>query len=360
MMHINITPQKTGPQHNTYNSSVADYVNYLEKENEGKQPELQEHFFDQNNDRVSPETVISEIDGNTKKLKKRDPKFYSIVVSPSAKELKHINNDPALLRAYVRELMKDYADSFYRDRKVTVGDIKYYAKIEHERTYRGFEREVKGNKRFRKEITKLQHDMAKVRRGELEGNLQKIQQKIDRLVAEAPHKINGKLITEGTKKEGFQTHVHIIVSRKDVTNTYSLSPNAQHRKNVTILNGKQQKQGFDRNKFFDAAEQRFDKLFGYERNFIDRYSIKNLYRKDPKKFFALVAGLLTNERELALKSLYKMGIPTNQKGVALNLFRKAGLNVPNIPTNKVQLAIKAFRQLKKGTKRAIESGSIGI
>ncbi|MCL6266376.1 MobB family relaxase [Flagellimonas myxillae] len=359
-MHINITPQKIGPQHETYNSSVTDYVNYLEKENEGKHPELQEHFFDQNNDQVSPETVISEIDGNTKKLKKRDPKFYSIVVSPSAKELKHINNDPALLRAYTRELMKDYAASFYRDRTVTVDDIKYYAKIEHERSFRGFENRVQENAPYRKQIAKLQNDMAKVRRGELEGDLKKIQQKIDRLVAEAPHKINGKLVTEGTKKEGFQTHVHIIVSRKDVTNTYSLSPNAQHKKNVTILNGKEQKQGFDRNQFFDAAEQRFDKLFGYQRNFIDRYNNKNLYQKDPIKFFALVAGLPTNQRGLALKSLYKMGIPTNQKGVALKLFHKSGLNVPNIPTNKVQLAMKAFNQLKKGMKRAVEASSIGV
>ncbi len=359
-MHINITPQKIGPQHDTYNSSVTDYVNYLEKENEGKHPEFQEHFFDQDNDEVSPETVISEIDGNSKKLRKRDPKFYSIVVSPSAKELKHINNDPALLRQYTRELMKDYAASFYRDRKVTVHDIKYYAKIEQERTFRGFEKMVQENAPHRKEIAKLQHDMAKIQRGELKGNLKKILRKIDRLVAEAPHKINGELVAKGMKKEGFQAHVHIIVSRKDVTNTYSLSPNSQHRKNVTFLNGKEQKQGFDRNKFFDAAEQRFDKTFAFERGFIDRYSTKKLYRKDPKKFFAVVMGLPTNERELALKSLYKMGIPTNQKGLTLKLFHKAGLNVPNIPTNKVQLAMKAFNQLKKGMKRAIESGSIGV
>ena len=360
MMHINITPQKIGPHNETYNGSVTDYVNYLEKENEDKHPELQEHFFDQNNDQVSPETVISEIDGNTKKLKKRDPKFYSIVVSPSAKELKHINNDPAMLRAYTRELMKDYAASFYRDRQITVNDLKYYAKIEHERTFRGFEKRVQENAPYRKQIVRLQNDLAKVRRGELEGNLKKIQQKIDRLVAEAPHKINGKLVTEGTKKEGFQTHIHIVVSRKDVTNTFSLSPNSQHRKNVTILNGKQQKQGFDRNQFFDAAERRFDKLFGYERNFEDKYSTKKLYRKDPNKFFALVVGLPTNERELALKSLYKTGVPTNQKGMSLQLFRKAGLNVPNLPTNKVQLAMKAFNLLKKGMKRAREAGSIGV
>lgn len=44
-MHINITAQKIGKNFENYNSSVTDYVNYLEKENEGKHPELQEQFL---------------------------------------------------------------------------------------------------------------------------------------------------------------------------------------------------------------------------------------------------------------------------------------------------------------------------
>ena len=359
-MHINITPQKIGKNYETYNSSVTDYVNYLEKENEGKHPDLQEHFFDQNNNQISPEMVISEIDRNTKKLKKRDPKFYSIVVSPSAKELKHINNDAALLRKYTRELMKDYAASFYRDRKVTVDDIKYYAKIEHERTYRGFEKKVKANEPYRKRIAKLQHDLVKIKQGVIKGNAKKTQREIDKLIAEAPYKIDGKILTEGMKKEGMQTHIHIIVSRKDVTNTYSLSPNSQHRRNTTILNGKEQKQGFDRDKFFEASEKRFDKIFDYQRAFIQKYQVKKLYRQDPVKFFAIVAGLPTKEKEIAIKALQKLGVPTNRKGVAFKLFERTGLNVPSIPTNKVQLAIKAFNKLKKGLDRAIQSGSIGV
>ena len=359
-MHINITPQKIGENFETYNSSVTDYVNYLEKENEGKHPELQEHFFDQNNNQISPETVISEIDGNTKKLKKRDPKFYSIVVSPSAKELKHISNDPALLRKYTRELMKDYAASFYRDRKITVDDIKYYAKIEHERTYRGFDKKVKANEPYRKRIAKLKNDLAKINRGELKGSARKTQHEIDRLIAEAPYKVDGKILTEGMKKDGMQTHIHIIVSRKDVTNTYSLSPDTQHKENTTILNGKEVKQGFNKTKFFDAAEKRFDQTFQFDRNFVDKYSSKNLFRKDPVKFFAIVAQLPTNERELAIKTLHKIGIPTSKKSAFYSMLHKAGLNVPSIPTNKVQLAIKAFNKLKKGLDRAIQSGSIGV
>ncbi len=111
-MYISITRQH---MNQTFSQSSADFVMYLEKENEGIQPELQEHFFDQNNDFVLPEQVIKEIDGNTAKLKKREPKFYSLTISPSQRELKAINNDPELLRKYVREVMKDYSAAFYRD-----------------------------------------------------------------------------------------------------------------------------------------------------------------------------------------------------------------------------------------------------
>src|SRR5690606_33482292 len=111
-MYITITKQQMGE---TYSPGSSDFVEYLEKENNGKEPEEQEFFFDQNNDRISPEQVIKEIDGNTAKLKKREPKFYSLTVNPSQRELKHIGNDPTRLKEYVREAMKDYAAAFYRD-----------------------------------------------------------------------------------------------------------------------------------------------------------------------------------------------------------------------------------------------------
>ena len=112
-MYIAITKQHMDIN---YKGSVRDFVNYLEKENEESAPEFQEHFFDQYNDMVSPEKVITEIDGNTTKLAKKDPKFYSIVVSPSARELRHIKNNPEQLRKYVRELMKELnLDSLFQE-----------------------------------------------------------------------------------------------------------------------------------------------------------------------------------------------------------------------------------------------------
>ena len=145
-MYLTISAQKMG---STYNSSVGNYVDYLEKENEDRMPGQREEFFDQENDSVSPQTVIDEIDANTAKLRQKDPKFYSIVVSPNQRELKAIGNDPNMLREYTRKLMEDYAKSFHRNQEVKAENLKYYAKIEHERTYRGFDRQVQENAPYR-------------------------------------------------------------------------------------------------------------------------------------------------------------------------------------------------------------------
>jgi hypothetical protein len=116
-MYITITPQKLG---GSYSQSVADYVEYLEKEIQGldqQDPPAgragMEHFFNQYGDEIAAKEVVKEIDGNTSKLKKTEPKFYSITISPSKYELKQLQNSSTDLKAYTREVMKDYSASFY-------------------------------------------------------------------------------------------------------------------------------------------------------------------------------------------------------------------------------------------------------
>ena len=339
-MYITISPQKIGT---SYSSSVANYVAYLEKENEGLELENQTHFFNQTKDQIHPDEVIVEIDANTAKLKKTEPKFYSIIVSPSKRELDKIANNPDALKTYTRELMKEYAQSFHRLEPITVDQIKYYAKIEHERTYRGFEKEVVENAPYRKQLVKLENDIRKVSRGELEGSVKKIEREIERLKENAPHKINGKMIVAGMKKKGNQSHIHIIVSRKDVTNSFSLSPGSKYKASEVEMHGQKVQRGFNRDGFYEKSEQVFDKLFGYNRNFAETYTAKKVFTKDPVLFKMLLGNL-----------------PTNEKALALKLLSKTGLNIPTIPTNKAQLALKAFHQLRRGIKRAIEAGSIGI
>ncbi|KAB7530294.1 mobilization protein [Flagellimonas olearia] len=339
-MYIAITRQQLG---DNYRGSVRDFVKYLEKENQARAPEDQEMFFNQTENHIDADRVIAEIDANTSKLSKKDPKFYSIMVSPSHRELMHIGNDPEKLKQYTRGLMKTYAASFYRDREVTVKEILYFAKLERERTYSERDKAVKENQPIASEILELQHRIRAIKEGREEGDRVKLQERIDVLEREAPHKQDGKRIVPGMAKKGHQSHIHIIVSRKDVTNSHSLSPGSKFRTSKTTLNGEKVKQGFDRDKFYRAAEKTFDTQYGYRRNFVETYHARNLLDKDPKRFFTVLLGLPTHEKQAAKQWLFK-----------------AGVKVPSIPVNKVQLAHKAMMQLKKGIGRAMESGSIGI
>ncbi|SFZ89549.1 hypothetical protein SAMN05428642_101386 [Flaviramulus basaltis] len=339
-MYIAISKQQQG---DNFNGSVRDFVNYLDKENEAKHPDLQESFFDQYHDHISTEEVIAQIDANTAKLNKKDSKFYSMVVSPSQGELKAIKNDPDKLRQYVRALMADYAASFHRNKRIEVDAIKYYAIIEKERTFKGTDKEIRENQPYATKILKLKKDLRAIENGASKGPIKHLEKEIERLEREAPHKINGKRIVRGMNKEGMQNHVHIIVSHKDASNTSKLSPLSQHKGAETILNGKTIKQGFNRDAFFRAAEKTFDTTFGYKRNFVETYQARNVLDKDPKRFLAMLAGLPTSEKQAAFKLLFK-----------------AGVKLPTMPTNKVQLAYKALMKLKRGVESAISSGSIGV
>ncbi len=342
-MYITITAQKTD---GNYAQSVADFVAYLEKENEELEPTKMEHFFNQYGERISAEEVTKAIDKNTAKLKKREPKFYSITVSPSARELKHLQNNKEALRQYAREVMKNYATSFNREingRKVTVDDILYFAKIEHQRTFKGTDKQVRENQPYANKILELKHQVGRIVNGQEQDNIQKLQRKIEKLEREAPHQLNGKRIVQGMQKKGNQSHIHIIVSRKDVSNQYSLSPGSKYKESEVMMQGKKVKRGFDRDSFFAKAEKTFDRKFGYKRNYAESYRSRKDFLKNPKLYFSVL-----------------MGLPTNEKAIAFKILGKSGMPIVNIPTNKVQLAIKTFKRLKRGVDVAMRSGSIGI
>ena len=244
-MYITITPQKLGTN---YSQSSADFVGYLEKENQGLEQHDMEHFFNQYGDEISAEEVVKEIDGNTAKLKKKEPKFYSITVSPSKYELRKLQNNSQDLKTYTRELMKDYVKSFNREingRPITVNDIKYYAKIEHQRKFKGTDFQVKENQPFASKILQLKMDIRNIEEGRSEGNIKKMKKEIAKLERQAPHQQNGKRIVQGMTKDGNQSHIHIIVSRKDESNSISLSPGSKHKASEVEMHGKKVKRGFD-------------------------------------------------------------------------------------------------------------------
>tara|TARA_B110000037_G_scaffold222992_1_gene301148 strand:+ start:4107 stop:5135 length:1029 start_codon:yes stop_codon:yes gene_type:complete len=342
-MYITITAQKLS---GNYSQSVANFVEYLEKENQGLNQEDMTHFFNQYGDDIYAKQVIQEIDGNTSKLKKTEPKFYSITVNPSKFELNRLKNSREDLKRYTKVLMNDYVSSFNREingRPITIDDIKYFAKIEHSRTFKGTDKQVKENQPYASKILNLRNEISKIERGDLEGNIDKLKHDIVKLEREAPHKIQGKRIVQGMKKEGNQGHIHIIVSRKDNSNSYSLSPGSKYKASEVTMNGKKVKRGFNRDAFFTNAEKAYDNTFVYKRNYVESYQAKKDFIKDPKLYFSSILGL-----------------PTNEKAVAYKILAKAGVPIASIPTNQVQLALKVLKKLKKGIDIAIKSSSIGI
>ena len=343
-MYITITPQKLG---STFSQSVVDYVEYLEKENQNLEIEEMEHFFNQNGEKITAQEVVRDIDANTSKLKKVEPKFYAITVSPSQYELRRLQNHSLDLKTYTREIMKDYAESFNREingKAISVNDIKYYAKIENQRTFKGTDVQVRENQPYATKILKCKDEIQKIKCGEISGDISKLEKRIARLEKEAPHQLNGQRITQGMLKAGNQSHIHIIVSRKDMSNSFSLSPGSKYKSSEVEFNGKLVKRGFDRDAFFSRAEQSFHRLFKYERNFVETYEARKKFIKDPKIYSSVLLGLPANEKAMAFKMLRERGVPM----------------IPAIPVNKAQLALKVFNKLKRGIDTAISSGSIGV
>jgi hypothetical protein len=343
-MYITITPQKLG---NNYSQSSADFVGYLEKENQGLEQREIEHFFNQYGDEISAEEVIKEIDGNTAKLEKHEPRFYSITVSPSKYELRKLQNNSQDLKTYTRNLMKDYVASFNREIKgspVNIDDIKYYAKIEHQRIFKGADFQVKENQPFATKILQLKTEIRNIQEGRTEGNIKRMKKEIAKLERQAPHQQNGKRIVQGMPKDGNQSHIHIIVSRKDASNRFSLSPGSKYKASDVKLNGETVKRGFDRDKFFEKAEKTFDNTFGYKRNFAETYKARKDFVKNPKLYFAALMKLPANEKALAFKMITKTGLPI----------------VPSVPVSQAQIALRVFKRLRRGAEVAIKSSSIGI
>lgn len=237
--------------------SCSDLINYLEKENLEKEALSQEKFFDQKSSDVSFYSAQASIDNNKGKLGKDETKFYMISFNPSKDELRHICKSVSgrdiknisqltaielkryeeALKDYTRKVMDDYAKNF--NRGLTAESLIYFGKIEHNRYYG--------------------RDCVEVKEG---------------------------LYKAGDKKEGLQTHVHVVVSRMDESKKIRLSPMANAKNSKNIINGKKVQIGFDRMKFVQSCEKSFDTNFDYKRaqqhKFSHYHTMKNQMRNTAK------------------------------------------------------------------------------
>jgi hypothetical protein len=169
-------------------------------------------YFSSDRDGIAKQEVINRIDSNVKGLKKEDSKFYSLILSPSSAELAHIGSDADKLKAYTRQAMENYAANFNLPdgqrlglNKLKSKDLVWYGIIHRQREYSGTDIDVK---------------QGRAKSGQL--------------------------------KQGDQTHIHIIVSRRDSGQKISLTPTGS-RDRFSIQNWQQ----------INAAD--FQRLFGYSR-----------------------------------------------------------------------------------------------
>ncbi|WKN44887.1 DUF5712 family protein [Tunicatimonas pelagia] len=193
-----INPDRDGKNVFDNKGSVAKTIAYLG--HEAKEQGRESTFFNQNKEGVPAEEVQAAIDNNTKGLRKTQEKFYSLVLSPSDKELRHIGRNPSKLRAYTQAVMENYAANFHlRDgRARTSDDFVWFATIHQERK-------------------------------------------------------------KGTVKTGWHTHIHVVVSANDQHQQVRLNPRG--RKNHFLIRDWQAKNGATFQQLFDYQQATISEKF---------------------------------------------------------------------------------------------------
>ena len=203
-----INPKKHGKTEYNNAGSCINLVNYLSKEDKDKGSEM-EFYFTHDKDMVSSLEVIKSIDNNCPNIEKTEAKFYSLVIAPRPEEMDHLKNNKEELKTYVRDVMNIYAQNFNKKdgspKHIQGKDLVYYAKLEENRYYQGTDEEVKQG-----------------------------------------------IAKQGDVMPGDNTHVHVIVSRKDKSKEIKLSPLTTSTKL------------FHRREFKRECCKYFDKKYDYE------------------------------------------------------------------------------------------------
>ncbi len=221
--------------------SCASYAYYLEHENRWKKKKGQKDkllpFFDKNRKIVPMSTVIKKIDSNKAGLHTEDAKFFSLVINPSEKEIEMlgVTREEKLgsIHRMVDSMMDRYATGFNKDVVRNHQDLLYYYTI-HE--YR-------------------ENDDGSIRPG---------------------------------------IHVHIIVSRKDNTGKYKLSPMTNHRGESSGVI----KSGFNRDSFYRDCERIFDTSFGYQRRISESYDYHNTMKHGSNEEMAAMILASVQEEQI--------------------------------------------------------------
>lgn len=252
--------------------SSARYINYMTKYSDGK-------LFNSQGEFIESKQAISSIDINSRGgIRTGESRWYSPVYSFSEDEcisvaamilqkgtiesrkissLDDLNQaEIALYNAKIIELAMLFQTEMAKNfKKQNLGindkdDILWYGVIENCRAYTGFDEEVKSG-----------------------------------------------TVKQGNFKKGFNTHIHIVQSRKALNEKRSLiSPMANAREKTT------QGAGFFRNVFFNSIEQTFDKAINYNREDKKKFEY---YKNRKKETYSYFQPQINNSTEENKKVKYR-------------------------------------------------------
>ena len=202
-MNVKIQSQGIAGGHNS--GSCGGYAAYLEHENiekaEAGMADQQIPFFDPYGRPVERKALVQSLDMNTTQLHRDDAKFYSVILSFSEDEIKSMGGSRDEILASVHNVVERTMDQYAMN--FHCDGVKSHADL------------------------KYYYTMHEYRNG----------------------------FTPGL-------HVHVIVSRKDATNCFKLSPMTNHRGESTGVI----KRGFDRDSFYRSCEKIFDNATGFDRS----------------------------------------------------------------------------------------------
>ena len=307
-------------------SSVAEYAGYLEKEsliqsqldetssrqlsayldkqNDVVRVEGREYFFNGTGNTYDTEDVVKNIDANVRGLKKKEARYYTFSISPSREEIAHLRRTIAdtrqtlleageeipatleddmmrnYLKDYAVQCMDAYARNFGHPEIHDNRDLMWFGMVEKDRYWKSHDPQVRNNSRIDKEIARLEKQLGRGKDDSVRSQIAALEAKY---VRESRVRPGGRdeILRAMMPKAGDNWHVHVTVSRRDITNSINLSPNANGRGSKKhVLNGKAVRIGFDREAYKIECERLFDRLFAHQRLLTESYEASKRLRRE--------------------------------------------------------------------------------
>ncbi|WP_262250287.1 MobB family relaxase [Parapedobacter soli] len=317
-MFAKVHPPKQMPGGDNKGGS-GKLFDYLDKENNDKEPEERTEFFDHSREEVTYADAVKMIDSNNKNLGKNDYKFYMVSFNPSHDEQKHlakivsgreVNSFKELsqdeqenflyqMKQFSRNAMDEYAKNFGRENITSGSDLVYVGRVETQRTYKHFDRDVQYNQPLLRERSELRQEL----NGATEREAKKINERISVLETKMRRTQEGEIISKGVAKSGFNVHVHVVVSRNDKTQTTKLSPLSKSRGGKQTFQGKEVMQGFNHERFKERVGEVFNEKYNYQPKQHEEYRRKS--RTNNRQSIGSVAAAVGLNPERNIKGKIK-------------------------------------------------------